>query len=339
MEIAEHREATAPASSSSTPLRLLIMRHAHRQDEAQPDWAAQEAARGGRGWDPPLSATGRAQADAAAARLLAWQQQSGICIAAVLCSPFLRCLQTAAAAARALGVPVLHLSWSLAEALCRLGTPCPDGPLPQWMWSVPAMQQPSCEQQEQAVEGPACCQPVASQQPWAAAGDAHAARTAAAYLLSLGAEGVAAAEGTAAGRAAVGSAPGAAEAAGRGAAAGGGASMLGVATAEPAEVSADASAEVSAEVSAGVSADAAAARGAVVEEGGGAAQGDGGEWHPATALQVRAAFFQPTRTRISIVRLRPSHGSCRASSASGCRGLCCRPCDMRLCTTGWPLAP
>ncbi|GLC58773.1 hypothetical protein PLESTB_001399700 [Pleodorina starrii] len=114
---------------------LLVMRHAQRQDEVDDGWAATESARpGGRPWDPPLSSPqGLAQAEEAAAKLAAWERRTGARIVAVVASPFLRCLQTAAAACRQLGLHQLHVSWAVSEALCRMAA-VPPGPLPSWMW-------------------------------------------------------------------------------------------------------------------------------------------------------------------------------------------------------------
>ncbi|PNH01933.1 hypothetical protein TSOC_012130 [Tetrabaena socialis] len=114
---------------------VLVMRHAERQDEVDEIWVATEESRpAGRPWDPPLSSPrGLAQADEAAARLAAWEQSNGARIVAVVVSPFLRCLQTAAAVCHRLGLPRLHLSWPASETLCRVHQP-PPGPLPAWMW-------------------------------------------------------------------------------------------------------------------------------------------------------------------------------------------------------------
>ncbi|EFJ42882.1 hypothetical protein VOLCADRAFT_97074 [Volvox carteri f. nagariensis] len=114
------------------------MRHAQRQDEVDDNWTAAEAARpGGRPWDPPLSSPhGLAEAEAAAEKLAAWECSTGARIVSVVTSPFLRCLQTASAACRRLGLQQLHLSWEFSEALCRVAG-IPSGPLPTWMWPPP----------------------------------------------------------------------------------------------------------------------------------------------------------------------------------------------------------
>ncbi|GIL89347.1 hypothetical protein Vretifemale_17174 [Volvox reticuliferus] len=114
---------------------LLVMRHAQRQDEVDEGWTVAAAARpGGRPWDPPLSSPhGLAQAEEAMEKLVAWSQRTGAHIVAVVTSPFFRCLQTAAAACRRLGLRQLHVSWAISEALCRISD-APTGPLPDWMW-------------------------------------------------------------------------------------------------------------------------------------------------------------------------------------------------------------
>ncbi|GFR40596.1 hypothetical protein Agub_g1176, partial [Astrephomene gubernaculifera] len=136
-----HEQRSSPQRHRTMTTRryVIVMRHAQRQDEVEDDWPGAEAARpGGRPWDPPLSSPcGLGQAEAAGANLLEWERRTGARIVSIVSSPFLRCLQTAAAACRHLGLPRMHLSWSLSETLCRLHEP-PSGPLPSWMWPRPA---------------------------------------------------------------------------------------------------------------------------------------------------------------------------------------------------------
>ena len=107
------------------PARVIVMRHGHRQDEADPVW--HRSAR--RPWDPPLSAKGRAQAREAAGDRIRLSATGGGSAAAtpvagasassaaggdgvvlqgdmrptvIITSPFLRCVQTSAGVAAAL---------------------------------------------------------------------------------------------------------------------------------------------------------------------------------------------------------------------------------------------
>jgi probable phosphoglycerate mutase len=95
--------ATAPASweprPSDTATRLLLVRHGETEYTAQRRYS-------GRG-DVPLSARGRAQAGATAARVAALAPA----VAAVVSSPLSRCTETAEAIAEALGgVPVRRMA-------------------------------------------------------------------------------------------------------------------------------------------------------------------------------------------------------------------------------------
>jgi broad specificity phosphatase PhoE len=86
---------------------LVIMRHGHRQDEAEPSWAAAAE----RPWDPPLSAKGRQQAKEVAYSV----RELGL--EHVITSPFLRCLQTSAEIVSTLDLEQSRwaVDWSLAE--------------------------------------------------------------------------------------------------------------------------------------------------------------------------------------------------------------------------------
>jgi len=86
---------------------FFIVRHGHRQDEEDPDWPKTTD----RPWDPPLSAQGRVEAKRAADRFKDWN------IDIIVCSPFLRCLQTSAEIVSVLKLPPTSwiVAWNLAE--------------------------------------------------------------------------------------------------------------------------------------------------------------------------------------------------------------------------------
>ncbi|XP_078440096.1 uncharacterized protein LOC144710251 isoform X2 [Wolffia australiana] len=75
---------------------VLVMRHGDRIDDSEPLWALQAA----RPWDPPLAKDGEIRAWATGRRLR--PRNLGFRLHRVLVSPFLRCLQTAAAVVSAL---------------------------------------------------------------------------------------------------------------------------------------------------------------------------------------------------------------------------------------------
>lgn len=70
--------------SAKGPCLVLVMRHAHREDEDDEAWPIMAA----RPWDPPLSQLGRRQAKEAAQLLAA--QQGELQIDFVVTSPYLR---------------------------------------------------------------------------------------------------------------------------------------------------------------------------------------------------------------------------------------------------------
>lgn len=86
-------------SCTCRPELVLVMRHAHREDEDNEDWSDTAA----RPWDPALSPHGRAQAKEAAQNLVAAQSQ--LKIEYVVTSPFLRCLQTSSEIVSQLQLP------------------------------------------------------------------------------------------------------------------------------------------------------------------------------------------------------------------------------------------
>eukprot|EP00897_Mesotaenium_endlicherianum_P005634 jgi/Mesen1/5099/ME000253S04217 len=73
---------------------LLVMRHSERLDNADAAWAAAAA----RPWDPPITERGRGMAFEMGRRI----RSEGYGVTRVVCSPFLRCVQTAAEVIRAL---------------------------------------------------------------------------------------------------------------------------------------------------------------------------------------------------------------------------------------------
>jgi len=126
--------AAAEAGPAAPDGCLLVMRHGARLDEAEPGWAAAAA----RPWDTPLSAHGAAGAAAAAPAVAAALLPGAV---ALICSsPFLRCLQTAAACQACLpGGCAVDLS--LAEVCSsRLlpGLPAATlgAPIGDWLWGA-----------------------------------------------------------------------------------------------------------------------------------------------------------------------------------------------------------
>jgi hypothetical protein len=92
LSIEDDNLASPPASRHSSQValrdvgdrRVWVMRHGHRQDEADPTWTVSSE----RPYDPPLSEEGRLQAFETG-KVLA--ERAHFC--AIVCSPFLRCLQ------------------------------------------------------------------------------------------------------------------------------------------------------------------------------------------------------------------------------------------------------
>lgn len=74
---------------------VIVMRHGDRIDQAEPLWTATAE----RPWDPPLIDAGKVRAFCAGKK---FRSQLGFQIHRVIVSPFLRCVQTAAAATSAL---------------------------------------------------------------------------------------------------------------------------------------------------------------------------------------------------------------------------------------------
>ncbi|CAG7866059.1 unnamed protein product [Brassica rapa] len=74
---------------------VYVMRHGHRLDNFDPDWAAKAA----RPWDPPLFKDGMVRAFQTGQRI---GSQTGFPIHRIFVSPFLRCIQTASQVVAAL---------------------------------------------------------------------------------------------------------------------------------------------------------------------------------------------------------------------------------------------
>ena len=87
-------------NSTQPPRRLWVVRHGERADDANPLWHLTAT----RPHDPPLTAEGIRQAESTAEALRRKCHQQPI--EAVYTSPFLRCLETAAAIASALQLPL-----------------------------------------------------------------------------------------------------------------------------------------------------------------------------------------------------------------------------------------
>jgi len=84
------------SSSKKGPFvqNLFVMRHGERMDNYDPEWIASAP----RPWDPPLTDDGKKEARKTGERL----RTQGWNITRVICSPFLRCIQTAAEVVTAL---------------------------------------------------------------------------------------------------------------------------------------------------------------------------------------------------------------------------------------------
>lgn len=82
------------SSSGVMKQSLFVMRHGERMDNYDPQWADSAP----RPWDPPLTDEGKLQAWRTGQKL----RREGGNITRVFCSPFLRCVQTAAEVVRAL---------------------------------------------------------------------------------------------------------------------------------------------------------------------------------------------------------------------------------------------
>ena len=108
---------------------LCVCRHGEREDYACQKRGINYQIGNPRGWDPPLTSMGIKQGKALGLGLKEHLQRLGAAQpTTVVCSPFLRCVQTAAAAASSLGLNRIAIEPGLAE-----------GMLEDWFrsWAVP----------------------------------------------------------------------------------------------------------------------------------------------------------------------------------------------------------
>mmetsp|Transcript_4994 Transcript_4994/g.8669 ORF Transcript_4994/g.8669 Transcript_4994/m.8669 type:complete len:266 (-) Transcript_4994:909-1706(-) len=98
-------------------MSVIIVRHGERQDYVDATWVK----RADRPWDPPLTPQGKMQAKAAGKRIRdEITRDHGVPKPTrVYCSPFTRCVETAAEIANELGVVELRVEYGLAEDLCE----------------------------------------------------------------------------------------------------------------------------------------------------------------------------------------------------------------------------
>ena len=97
---------------------LFVARHAARVDYAERDAGSNWTAKAERPWDPPLTAEGARQGLALGAGCAAAAQRLEVPqVTRVVSSPFVRAIQTAAAAARALGVGEVAVEPGMAEIM------------------------------------------------------------------------------------------------------------------------------------------------------------------------------------------------------------------------------
>ena len=88
-----------PAEFATASTRIIVARHAERADDVDVGWTAHDD---GFPDDPPLTPFGLEQAALLAQTLLKARPN----LAVICTSPFLRCVQTADAVARAFGLPI-----------------------------------------------------------------------------------------------------------------------------------------------------------------------------------------------------------------------------------------
>ena len=88
-----------PAEFATASTRIIVARHAERADDVDVGWTAHDD---GFPDDPPLTPFGLEQAALLAQTLLKARPNLDV----VCTSPFLRCVQTADAVARAFGLPL-----------------------------------------------------------------------------------------------------------------------------------------------------------------------------------------------------------------------------------------
>ena len=80
--------------------------------------------------DPPLTKLGLSQAHVCGQHLRKYLERAGYDLVLIEASPFLRCMETAAAIAKELGLPEVNVNYRCAEWLKKkffpCGTPVPD---------------------------------------------------------------------------------------------------------------------------------------------------------------------------------------------------------------------
>lgn len=98
------------------PARFYIARHGQRTDFHVPNWTdEQHSTPEGRPQDPPLTPEGLRQAACLGVKLKQCVEETGVPITRIICSPFTRCVQTAAGAADGLGIDRICIDWGFAE--------------------------------------------------------------------------------------------------------------------------------------------------------------------------------------------------------------------------------
>jgi broad specificity phosphatase PhoE len=112
-----------PASAAALRTKrrgIFVSRHGERADYAYHKRGENWQSQARRPWDTPMTAGGHKQGEAMGAAAAAHAERLGLAnIEWILCSPLLRCVETAAAAATALGVKTVSLEPDLCETMCE----------------------------------------------------------------------------------------------------------------------------------------------------------------------------------------------------------------------------
>ena len=99
---------------------VFVARHGEREDYAWHKRGENWQATAARPWDSPLTPAGHLQARAMGAAAAAHAERLGLApIGHIACSPLLRCVETAAAAATATGVEHVVVESRLSETMCE----------------------------------------------------------------------------------------------------------------------------------------------------------------------------------------------------------------------------
>ena len=99
---------------------VFVARHGEREDYAWHKRGENWQATAARPWDSPLTPAGHLQARAMGAAAAAHAERLGLApICHIACSPLLRCVETAAAAATATGVERVVVESRLSETMCE----------------------------------------------------------------------------------------------------------------------------------------------------------------------------------------------------------------------------